>query len=81
MKIGDEDPGLGACDGFLEVLGGPSAAAEPGEGSLHDRSTRQDLEALGLIRTLDDLNRPLADLAQLPLQLLAGISAVGKDMA
>ncbi len=32
LNAGDQQPGLGAFDGFLEVLGETSVAAEPCEG-------------------------------------------------
>lgn len=60
----DEDPGRCGFDGSLEVLGQPSASAQPREGPLNDPSARQDFEAFGAVRPLDDLNRELADLLQ-----------------
>lgn len=53
-----------ALDGFLEVLREPAASPEPGEGTFHHPSSRQDLEALRLIGSLDDLEGPGPDLAQ-----------------
>jgi hypothetical protein len=43
----------------LEILCQPPASIEPREGPFDNPSTRQDLEALRLIRALDDLNRKL----------------------
>lgn len=78
--VGDEDPGDGAGDGRLEVLGEATAAAEPGEGAFDHPSTRQHREAFGGVRALDDLDRPGAELDQRGLELFAGIGAVGKDV-
>lgn len=46
--MGDEDPGDGGGDGGFEVLGQPSASAEPGEGSLYDPAAGDHLEAFSL---------------------------------
>src|SRR6056297_2711438 len=59
--MGDVDPRLRRGDGFLPVLCEPAASAEPGEGALHDPAARQDLEALGGVGALHDLDRPDAD--------------------
>lgn len=75
----DEDPGLGGSDGAFEVLCQSSASSQPCEGSLHDPTARQDLEALGAIRSLDDFQRELADLLQGVLQFRSGIAAPGSS--
>src|SRR6266851_524006 len=41
---GDQDPGLGAGDGRLEVLGQAAVAAEPGEGAFDHPSLRLGFE-------------------------------------
>src|SRR5437870_8802146 len=41
----------------------------------------QHLKALGLIRPLDNLERPLPVPGKRGLQLLASVAAIGKDMA
>lgn len=79
-EICEEDPGLSAGDGSLDIHCERAAAAEPGEGSLDDPSSRQDFEALRLIGALDDLKGPSSDLAEAPLELVAAIAAVGEDM-
>lgn len=58
-----------------------SVAAEPGQRSFDDPSAGQDLEALGNIGSLDDLDGPFADAAQRLAQLVAGIATIGEEMA
>ena len=79
--VRDEDPGLGGFDGSLKVLSQPSASAQPCECSLYDPTARQDLEAFGAVRSLDDFHRELADLLQGVPQFRPGIAAIGEDMA
>ena len=79
--MGDEDPSLGGGDGFLPVLGQAAASSQPCEGSFDDPSARQDLEALGGIGSLDDLDPPVAGAPQRLPQLRAGVAAVGEDVA
>ena len=50
-------------------------------GALDDPAAGQHLEASGGVGTLDDLDRPDADLCESIAQLLSGIGAIGKDMA
>lgn len=78
---GDEDPGFGARDGSLEVLGKSAAAAEPSESTLDDPSPAQHLEPLGGVRSLDDFDGPTADPRQCFAQFLSGIPTVGEQMA
>jgi hypothetical protein len=66
---------------LLEVLGEASIAAEPGQRPFDDPSAGQDLEALGGIGSLDDLDGPSADAAQRLAQLFAGIATIGEEMA
>lgn len=77
----DEYPSFGGSDSSLEVLCQHSASPEPREGSLHDPPARQDFEAFGLVRALDDFQRELSDLLQCAPQLRPGIAAIGEDMA
>src|SRR3984957_883095 len=79
--MGDKDPGHSAGQGGLEVLGEPSAPTEPGESALDDPAAWQHFEPVELIGALDHLDRPAADLRQLQAQLVAGIAAIGEDMA
>ena len=78
--MGDHDPRLGGSDGFLEVLGQPSASTEPCECPFYDPSARQDFKSLRLVGTLDDFERPFADFLQPVFQLVARIAAIGEDV-
>ena len=79
--VREEDPGDGAGDRGLEILGEAAAAAEPGEGTLDDPASGQHFEPLGAIGALDDLDCPAAGLRQFQPQLVAGIAAIGEDVA
>jgi hypothetical protein len=60
----DEDSGFGTHDGFFPILGHSAALSEPGEGALHDPTSRQNLEPLCRIGALDDLDGPAPDIDQ-----------------
>ena len=79
--VGDEDPGDGAFDGCLEVLGQPAATIEPGEGAFDHPTARQQHEAFGGIASSDDLDGPLPQFCECVFQLVASIAAIGKDVA
>ena len=81
LNAGDQQPGLGAFDGFFEVLGEASVAAEPSEGPLHHPSPGQQNETLGRIRASDDLQRPGAEFGQRSGELRPGVATIGEDMA
>ena len=57
-EMGDEEPGGGAGDGCLEVLGEAAASSEPREGAFDHPSARQELEAFDAGWPLDDLDGP-----------------------
>ena len=78
---GQEEPSLGAGDGGLEILGKAAVAVEPGEGTLDDPAAGQEFEADSVLRSLDDLDRPLAELGKGSLELWAGISAISEEVA
>ena len=79
--MGDEDPGDSTGEGCLEVPCKPTAPAEPGECAFDDPAPRQNLEAFGPIRALDDFECPSPEFGQVHAQFVPGIGAIGKDMA
>jgi len=79
--VGDKDPSDGAFDGRLEVLGQPAAAIEPSEGAFDHPTARQQYETLGGIASFDDLDGPLPHFCECFFQLVAGIAAIGEDVA
>jgi hypothetical protein len=66
---------------LFEVLAEAAVTAEPCQCSFHDPAAGQDLEALCGIGPLDDLDAPSADAAQGLAQLVAGIAAIGEQVA
>jgi hypothetical protein len=50
---------LAAGDDSLEIRGQPPVAANPGKGSFDDPAPWKHFKTLGLVRSLDDLERPL----------------------
>lgn len=65
----DEDPGLGAGDGFLPILGEPPASTEPGKGAFDHPSAPQEFETLGDVGAFDDLQFQSPILASAPRNL------------
>ena len=80
LDAGDQQPCLGAFDGFLEVLGEAPVASEPCERPLDDPSSGQQHEAFGRIRALDDLQRPGAAFGKSLHEFRPGV-AIGEDLA
>ena len=74
-------PRCGAFDGSFAVLGYAAVASHPCEGAFDDPAPGQDLEALGAVATLDNLDCPLAELGQRRAKLVASIASVREDMA
>jgi len=66
---------------LFEVFGEAAIAAEPCESSLYDPSAREQDEALCRVGSFDDLECPAAAPLERGLKLLAGVSAIGEDMA
>src|SRR5712692_4534083 len=79
-QVCHEDPGGGAGDGGLEVLGETSAATEPSQAARHHPSPGQELEAFDAWRALDDFDRPRSTIGDGVAQLFAAIDPVGEDM-
>jgi hypothetical protein len=80
--VGDEDPGDGAVDCGLEVLGETATAAQPGKGAFDNPSARQKHKGvLGGVGALDDLEGPLTECGHGAAQLVAGITAIGENVA
>ena len=76
----DHEPGLGAGDGGLEVLGETAVASQPGEGAAHHPTPGQDFETRHVVASLDDLQRPPADLLQRLVEFRSGVGAIGEDV-
>ena len=79
--MGEEDPCFGAFDGFLPIPGEPSAAPEPGEGTLKDPAAWKNLEAFCRIGTFEDLDPPAPDADQGGAQFGPLIAAIGENVA
>src|SRR6266481_1288064 len=74
-------PCLAAGDGPLKVPRQPPIAAKPAKRPLNHPASGQELKAFGLVRSLDDLQRPLPAPGKRRLQLFSGVGAIGKNMA
>jgi len=78
--VRDEHPCDSAGDCCFEILGEATTTAEPRKSPLDHPAARQDLEALGSVRTLDDFQRPRALAFQCGAEFGSGITAVSEDM-
>src|SRR6478736_2872601 len=78
--VGDDDPGSGASDSSLEILGKPATAAKPSESPLDHPSAGKHSEAFDVVRAPDDLEVPGAETRQRLAQMLSRIGAVGKEV-
>ena len=65
----------------LPVLGETAAAPQPCEGAFDDPAPGQQHEAFGGIRSLDDFQGPASMAFDAAFEFVAGISAIGEDMA
>jgi hypothetical protein len=81
LERGDINPGLSAGDRGFEVFGKAAVAIEPGKGAFDNPSTGKDFEANGVGHALDDLDAPLAKFGECLHELIAGIGAVGEEVA
>src|SRR3712207_9096818 len=79
LDAGDHQPGQGALEGGLEVLGQAAIAVEPGYGPLDHPPARQHFEAFGGIDATDDLQPPRAKPGERFLELGARIGAIGRS--
>src|SRR5438270_10890089 len=79
-NAGNQDPCFRAGDGCFEGFGEPTVAAEPGEASLDQPTSRFGLKRPKALGTSDDLNSPLAQISECVEQLRTSIDAVGKDV-
>src|SRR5215210_2882510 len=77
----DQDPGLGAGNGRLEVPCEATIASEPGEGALDHPSLGLGFERAYALRAGNDLDRPFAEFGDRVEQLRAAIDAVCEDVA
>src|SRR3984893_13465992 len=78
---GDVNPGFGAGDRRLEILGQAAVSIEPGEGSFDDPSRWEQLKAGRVGGAFDDLDGPGAEFGEGVTQVGAVIDAVGEEMA
>ena len=76
LDAGGVEPSHRALDGCLYILCQAAIAVEPGNGALHP-TARQENEALSRVGALDDLDGPVAEAFERPLQLEAVIPATG----
>ena len=78
---GDVNPGFGAGDRSLEILGEAAVSIEPSEGSFDDPLTREQLKPGRVSGAFDDLDGPVAEFSEGLTQVGAVIEAVGEEMA
>ena len=70
LDAGDVEPSHRALDGCFNILSQAAIAVEPGNGALHHPTARQENEALGRVGALDDLDGPVAEAFERPLNYL-----------
>ena len=63
----------------LDILGKPAAAAEPRKCPFDNPPLRENLEALCMVRALDDLELPIAERPHGRCRGRALISAIGEN--
>ena len=56
-----ENPSFSAGDGFLPIFRQAATSVQPGEGTLDDPASRQDLKARCGVRAFNDLNGPSSE--------------------
>src|SRR3546814_8759508 len=78
--MSDEWPCFRACDGLFPTLSQPAAAAEPCKGAFDHPAARENLEPLGGVGALDDLQGPAPDLVQRSSEFRSAIPSVSEEM-
>jgi len=78
---GDVNPGFGAGDRSLEILGQAAVSIEPSKGSFDDPSPWQQLKSGRVSGAFDDFDSPVAEFGEGVTQVGAVIDAVGEQMA
>src|SRR5438552_18433743 len=78
---GDVNPGFGAGDRSLEILGRAAVSIEPSEGSFDDPSPWEKLKSGRVGGAFDNLDGPLAEFGESVTQIGAVIDTVGEEMA
>ena len=78
---GDVNPGFGAGDRSLEILGQAAVSIEPSEGSFDDPSPGEQLKSGRVSGAFDDLDGPFAEFDEGVAQIGAVIDTVGEEMA
>src|SRR5204862_7962333 len=78
---GDVNPGFGAGDRSLEILGQAAVSIEPSEGSFDDPSPWEELKSGRVGGAFDNLDGPLAEFGEGVTQIGAVIDTVGEEMA
>src|SRR5208283_545441 len=81
LDAGNVEPSHCALYGCFDILGQASVAVQPGKGAFHHPTPGQQHKALGSVRPLDDLHRPVAEAFQCRRKLVACMSTVSKDLA
>src|SRR5436305_8758422 len=76
---GDADHGFAGFDENLVIFTHSTKASQPGKGSLYDPTMVQQLETLGVIRSLHNLQSPGAKFFR-PIHQLSRVSAVSPDL-
>src|SRR5438552_13316125 len=78
---GNVNPGFGAGDRSLEILGQAAVSIEPSEGSFDDPSPWEKLKSGRVGGAFDNLDGPLAEFGESVTQIGAVIDTVGEEMA
>src|SRR3974377_2357851 len=78
---GDVDPSLGTGDRGFEILGEAAVTIETRERAFDAPAAGKDLEANAVGHALDDLDAPAAEFGKCLKQFIAGVGAVGEEVA